>query len=345
MVCGGTNKTVRTAVHRPAARIGYTSMKTPAMEKSTGPASTSTSTQAVPATTLEQPVLRRALLRPNTLVTHGGTHESGTGTAAPQIPTRPMSMKNRIYVTATERNRQVIKPNRRVPKVAAIGAAAASISAITALAAGGSLNSPFAHDRPVRAHGAISRTLVQHFTVFNRHLSKSSTATFRGRSGRVSQASVAKAPLPGSVSESIHSPYGLVLGGTEYLTVSTLPSVQMWLIPGATGECIVTEGVVGVGVADSVCGSAATAASGRLVKYSWTPSGTPEFIGLAPDGVTTVSVAEHTGEVRSIPVQDNIYAVVGGRPTRIELKGTSGETSIAVTPDPHAPSPAPPSQS
>jgi hypothetical protein len=238
----------------------------------------------------------------------------------------------------------MIKPNRRLTRVAAIGGAVAVIAALTALAAVGSLNSPFAHDRPIRAHGAISPALVRHFAVFNRHLTRSAKATFRRRGARVSQTSAAQVPVSENVSENLHSPYGLVLGASAYLTDSTLPSVQIWLIPGATGECIVSEGVVGAGVADSVCGSDAVASSGRLVKYSWTPGGTPEFIGLAPDGVTAVSVTERNGEVRTLPVQDNVYAVVGGQPTRIQLEGTTVNASIDVSPESHAPTTDPPSQ-
>jgi hypothetical protein len=235
-------------------------------------------------------------------------------------------------------------PKRHVTKGAAIGTAAALICAVTALAAAGAIRSPFARDRPVREHGTISPTLVKHFAVFTRHLSEPSSATFRGRSASVRQATVAQVPLPQAVSENVHSSYELVLGAAEYVSISTLPSVKTWLIPGASGECIVSENLVGPGVADSTCGSDAVAASGTLIKYSWTPSGVPEFIGLAPNGVTSVSVAEGTGASRSIPVEDNIYAVAGGDPAKIKVTGASGETSTEMVPGLHTPAPVPPSQ-
>ncbi len=223
------------------------------------------------------------------------------------------------------------KHHTRLSIAAGVTAAVVAI-AVTALAASGSLSTPFAGKPSATQSGSVSATLTHDFAVFTRRIPHSHAATFGGATARVAQLSASQVPVPPNVVAHLQSPYSLSLGQAQYLSTSALPHVGMWIIPGASGECLVSQGVVDPDVADSVCAPASVAAAGRLVKYSWAPDGTPEFIGLAPNGVSSVSVTDASGSVHSVPVQDNVYTVVGGNPSKLDLKGTGGTTSAEVTP-------------
>jgi hypothetical protein len=159
-----------------------------------------------------------------------------------------------------------------------------------------------------------------------------------GVSHHAHSAAASAQPLPANVAEAMshESPIssaevGLDPGGARFVG-GTYPA---WVVPGTNGVCIVSSGVVGPGVADSVCGTTAVADAGRLAKVSATPAGVPVVVGLAPNGNTAVTVDETTGSRREVPVVNNAYEIVGGAPGTVSLRGTSGAStteSVAATP-------------
>ena len=101
-------------------------------------------------------------------------------------------------------------------------------------------------------------------------------------------------------------------------------AADTWVLPGASGVCLYTTGIVGPGVGSEDCASTSTAVAGEFLVYSTTPSGETALVGLAPDGNTSVSVLDADGSTRHVPVADNVYIVMGGKPSTITLLDASG---------------------
>lgn len=109
-------------------------------------------------------------------------------------------------------------------------------------------------------------------------------------------------------------------------------AANTWVLPGTSGVCLITIGVVGPGVASQGCGSTTTALAGNLVVLS-TNGRTHELslVGLAPDDNTTVTVTATDGSTRQVPVTDNVYVVIGGTSSSITLRGANGTpTTLGV---------------
>ncbi len=105
-----------------------------------------------------------------------------------------------------------------------------------------------------------------------------------------------------------------------------------WIAPQGNQLCIIQSGVVGPGVADSVCGPAQDALGGKLIKVSSTPSGEHVVVGLAPDGNSAVTLTETNGATRSVPVHENTYESIGGHPSSVTLTEAHGNTITEAIP-------------
>jgi|HubBroStandDraft_6_1064221.scaffolds.fasta_scaffold101730_2 hypothetical protein len=123
------------------------------------------------------------------------------------------------------------------------------------------------------------------------------------------------------------NPYGLDPNLARYAAAA-----NTWVLPGTSGVCLITIGVVGPGVGSQGCGSTTTALSGDLVVFSRKgPTHETSLVGLAPDDNTTVSVTATDGSTRQVPVTDNVYVVTGGSPSSITLRSANGSpTTLGV---------------
>jgi hypothetical protein len=119
------------------------------------------------------------------------------------------------------------------------------------------------------------------------------------------------------------NPYGIDPDLARYA-----PAANTWVLPGSTGVCLITYGIVGPGVGSGTCASDSTALAGDFVSFQHKyPDSDIALVGLAPDGNTTVTVTDANGTTRQIPVTDNIYVVTGGNPASITLLTASGATT------------------
>jgi hypothetical protein len=107
----------------------------------------------------------------------------------------------------------------------------------------------------------------------------------------------------------------------------------VWIAPESGKICLLQEGIVGPGIADSVCGTDQEALEGKLIKYSGKyPSGGPVIVGLAPNGNTSVIAREANGSGHTLSVTDNVYEIVGYSPQTISLINANGQATAAQVP-------------
>jgi len=189
-------------------------------------------------------------------------------------------------------------------------------------AVGGSVGRP--HGRPVAVAVVAVAPLSRVFGVFR-------------ESAHADGAQTGGQPLPSTVAEGMAqesaSGSGWNLNPAEAKVLDG--TYRVWIVPGKTGVCLVSSGVVGPGVADAVCGTVANAEAGRLTKTSATPAGEPVVVGLAPDGNAAVTVTDVNGSSRRASVTDNLFEIVGGNPGSVNMKGATGVPTtvrIGITP-------------
>jgi hypothetical protein len=123
------------------------------------------------------------------------------------------------------------------------------------------------------------------------------------------------------------NPYGIDPGRAQYVAAA-----NTWVLPGSSGVCLFTVGLVGPGVGSGSCDSTLTAVSGDFLVFSkrW-PTNEIAYVGLAPDGNATVAVTDADGATRQVPVTDNVYVVIGGNPRSITLRDASGVLTSITT--------------
>jgi len=98
------------------------------------------------------------------------------------------------------------------------------------------------------------------------------------------------------------------------------------VVPGSSLLCVRLP-IAGVGSAGS-CGSTATAVQGKLwLALKQTLDGPATFVGLAPDGVSSVRVSE----TKTVPVRDNIWVATDVSPTSLVLLDESGAPVSTTT--------------
>jgi hypothetical protein len=124
------------------------------------------------------------------------------------------------------------------------------------------------------------------------------------------------------------NPYGVDPNLAEYVA-----SANTWILPGSSGVCLITIGIVRPGVGSGSCNSDLFALSGDFFVDSkkW-PTRQIVLVGLAPDGNQTVSVTDADGSTHHVPVTDNLYVVTGGDPSSITLRDASGAPTTVPIP-------------
>jgi hypothetical protein len=136
------------------------------------------------------------------------------------------------------------------------------------------------------------------------------------------------------------NPYGISPNFAQYVA-----SANTWVLPGSSGVCLIAMDIVFPGVGSGgMCDATQTALSGDIFNVwhgvcdSENPTGRVEcvpevtVVGFAPDGNTTVTVADADGSTRQIPVTGNVYKVVGGNPASITLRDASGAMTTVPIP-------------
>jgi hypothetical protein len=104
-----------------------------------------------------------------------------------------------------------------------------------------------------------------------------------------------------------------------------------WVQAGSSGICLIAYGLdagfPNDGVGHGSCASTATALGGDMFDRIG-----QTYVGLAPDGNTTVTVTDSDGSTRQIPVTGNVYKVAGGDPSSITLRDASGALTTVPIP-------------
>ena len=124
------------------------------------------------------------------------------------------------------------------------------------------------------------------------------------------------------------NPYGIDPNLARYVAAA-----NTWILPGSSGVCVITIGIVGPGVGSGTCDSTLTALAGDFIVYShkW-PTDQLVLVGLAPDGNPTVAVTDADGTTNQIPVTNNVYVVTGGNPSSMRLNDASGAPTTVPIP-------------
>ena len=128
-------------------------------------------------------------------------------------------------------------------------------------------------------------------------------------------------PLPTSIAQGFVSPASLGIDPSQARYVA---SVGTWVIPGSNGVCLLSVSVAGTGVGSSVCGSTSQAMAGDVVAVTDTPAGAVITTGLAPNGVSSMSVTDADGATATGGVTDNVFQVSGGQPVTLTPTTAAG---------------------
>jgi len=108
--------------------------------------------------------------------------------------------------------------------------------------------------------------------------------------------------------------------------VQGLNTGSAWVFPGRGSVCLMANGA-GSCIQDSA------AAAGELIDLSGNAAepGVELLSGMAPDGVSHVSVHLSSGATETLVVHDNVYTdSVHGTVTSVTLDGPSGSTTVTV---------------
>jgi hypothetical protein len=102
-----------------------------------------------------------------------------------------------------------------------------------------------------------------------------------------------------------------------------------WIQAGSSGICLVAYGNDPhfPKLGDGSCASTVMALAGDMFDRIG-----QTYVGLVPDGNTTVTVTDADGSTRQIPVTSNVYKVVGGNPSSITLRDASGALTTVPIP-------------
>jgi hypothetical protein len=176
---------------------------------------------------------------------------------------------------------------------------------------------------------AVSARLAQLFKVLS--------ATNLGARGVAARTGAQ--PLPASVVQGM-SNYEPDLAPAE--AVFTGGVYPTWVVPGSSEVCLVVGTTGSRSVPGATCGPTAKAEAG-LTGMTETDSGQPVVLGLAPNGNTSVEVTNADGTTENVPVTNNVYEVVSGKPSTVSLKTASGTPtteSVAIGPPPAASAPS-----
>ena len=105
------------------------------------------------------------------------------------------------------------------------------------------------------------------------------------------------------------NPYGVNPNLAVYVAAA-----RTWILPGTSGVCI--QGP------SAGCDSTQAALAGDFLFSTG-----DTYVGLAPDGNSTVTVTDANGTTSQVTVTGNVYVITGGEPTAITLRDSSGATT------------------
>ena len=111
--------------------------------------------------------------------------------------------------------------------------------------------------------------------------------------------------------------YGLNITQARFVTAG---GHGFWLVPGASGVCLSGPSPSGL----TGCNTVKAVEDGGLVGGTAGP-GWGMLEGVAPDGNPTISIVLSSGQVKHVPVVDNVYAVtMHVKPTALIVRNSAG---------------------
>jgi hypothetical protein len=111
--------------------------------------------------------------------------------------------------------------------------------------------------------------------------------------------------------------YGLNVAQARFVTAG---GHGFWLVPGTSGACLIGPTPSGL----TGCNDVRAADSGGLAGGSAGPNWMM-LEGIVPDGNPTVSVVLSNGQIKRVPVVDNVYSLtVHGKPIALIVRNSAG---------------------
>lgn len=160
-------------------------------------------------------------------------------------------------------------------------------------------------------HSAVSFRLRRVFSVFVTH-NPTAHSTALGTSEQ---------PLPSAVANILPQEVSGVNPSEAVFAGGTYPT---WVVPGSSKVCLVAGATGPHSVPSSMCSPISWAEQHGLAIVTEREGRLPVILGLAPDGNSSVQVAEADGATQSVPVVNNVYEIIGGSPKSVTIRGTSG---------------------
>lgn len=115
----------------------------------------------------------------------------------------------------------------------------------------------------------------------------------------------------------------------------TTSAGNAWLVPGDGDICLIGESVTTAGQGGAACGPDTQAVAGKLALESTSTHnpGAAFVAGLAPNGVTSVTLLTKSGDQYSAAVKDNVYMVeVPAWVTQVTADDSSPDTVVMSEP-------------
>ncbi|MGH8301040.1 MAG: hypothetical protein ACRET5_06175 [Steroidobacteraceae bacterium] len=170
---------------------------------------------------------------------------------------------------------------------------------------------------------ALPNALVAHLHVF------------RGaHAAKVGAYVAAPGRFPGAPSDMV-SQWGLAVGDTTQIPNSA--GVDLWLIPGTSGDCLEWEiPSEGPGNGGAGCSPTSRVLAGNFYAFIGLAYGGTMVIGVAPDTNTHVTAGAMSGATQTAPVSDNVYVLRSpGTINSVTVADASG--TVATRPVPAQP--------
>lgn len=195
-------------------------------------------------------------------------------------------------------------PKRRMLAAGTLVVFGVLVAVATAMFFGSSRAKPRVGSRQYMAsRSAVSERLEQVF------------GALRGGAAGTQVASMSHS-LPEQVAKNMRR-IGLVPSAAAYVAAAH----PVWIVPGSVEICVLHLEKVGAG---SICGTISAAEQRGLAEGTENATGESLVIGLVPNGNASVSVTMRDGTTESVPVEDNIYEIVGGAPASVTLTNAAG---------------------
>ncbi len=187
-------------------------------------------------------------------------------------------------------------------------------------------HSQLLHVSPVQSPmPKVAAVFARHFAIFRRARSAAASVLPRGF--------VAVATNSGSHIGALR----LNLAQAQYVSVSS--SLSLWIIPGASGACIVSPSTNpprhlsngSTAPADTSyganCARLSAVDSGGFTGSTDVDSSDQVLFGLVPNGFSAVILTNANGSKQSVPVVDNVWASGDTGATSIQSHNVAGATS------------------